>query len=160
MKFSTRPCAAAACCAYQSISDLFTWPKCLANSRGRAEPELTILTNAGGPGVLATDALLANGGELLPLSEERSRIRSTNFFRRIGATAIRSTSLATPLRTVIRAALEIAAKDPNSDGLLVILAPQGMTDPEHVAEASTPYANIHRSRCWPRGWAESGRAGN
>ena len=29
-----------------------------------------ILTNAGGPGVLATDALIANGGELAPVSDE------------------------------------------------------------------------------------------
>ena len=40
-------------------------------------------------------------------------------------------------------ALEIAAKDPNSDGLLVILAPQGMTDPAHVAESLKAHANIH-----------------
>ena len=37
-------------------------------------------------------------------------------------------------------ALEIASKDPNSDGLLVILAPQGMTDPLHIAERLKPYA--------------------
>ena len=36
--------------------------------------------------------------------------------------------------------LEIASKDPNSDGLLVILAPQGMTDPFAVAERLQPYA--------------------
>ena len=37
-------------------------------------------------------------------------------------------------------ALEIAANDPDSDGLLVILAPQGMTDPAAIAEALKPYA--------------------
>ena len=37
-------------------------------------------------------------------------------------------------------ALEIAANDPDSDGLLVILAPQGMTDPAAVAEGLKPYA--------------------
>ena len=37
-------------------------------------------------------------------------------------------------------ALEIASKDPNSDGLLVVLAPQGMTDPAAVAEGLKPYA--------------------
>ena len=37
-------------------------------------------------------------------------------------------------------ALEVASKDPNSDGLLVILAPQGMTDPLHIAERLKPYA--------------------
>ncbi len=37
-------------------------------------------------------------------------------------------------------ALDIAAQDPNSDGLLVILSPQGMTDPALVAERLIPYA--------------------
>ena len=38
-------------------------------------------------------------------------------------------------------ALEIAAADPNSDGLLVILTPQAMTDPTQTAEALKPYAH-------------------
>jgi acetyltransferase len=37
-------------------------------------------------------------------------------------------------------AIEIASKDPNSDGLLVILAPQGMTDPSEVAKRLQPHA--------------------
>ena len=37
-------------------------------------------------------------------------------------------------------ALEIAANDPDSDGLLVVLAPQGMTDPAAIAEGLKPYA--------------------
>ncbi len=40
-------------------------------------------------------------------------------------------------------ALEIASQDPNSDGLLVILAPQGMTDPTQIAERLKPYAKEH-----------------
>ena len=39
-------------------------------------------------------------------------------------------------------ALEIAAKDPNSDGLLVILTPQAMTDPTQIAEQLKPYAQM------------------
>src|SRR6202012_4013072 len=37
-------------------------------------------------------------------------------------------------------ALEVAARDPNSDGLLVVLTPQGMTDPTRIAERLKPYA--------------------
>src|SRR6185503_18774678 len=37
--------------------------------------------------------------------------------------------------------LEIVTKDPNSDGILVILAPQGITDPTQTAELLKPYAN-------------------
>ena len=41
-------------------------------------------------------------------------------------------------------AVEIAAKDPNSDGLLVILTPQAMTDPTQTAEHLKPYAKHRR----------------
>jgi acetyltransferase len=37
-------------------------------------------------------------------------------------------------------ALEIAARDPNSDGILVILTPQAMTDPTKTANELVPYA--------------------
>ncbi len=40
-------------------------------------------------------------------------------------------------------AAEIALADPNSDGLLVILAPQGMTNPADVAERLKPHAHAH-----------------
>ena len=36
--------------------------------------------------------------------------------------------------------LEIAAKDPNIDGMLVIMTPQGMTNPTKIAEELKPYA--------------------
>src|SRR6185295_14276865 len=38
--------------------------------------------------------------------------------------------------------IEIAAADPGSDGLLVVLTPQDMTDPTLTAQALTPYAKI------------------
>jgi acetyltransferase len=38
--------------------------------------------------------------------------------------------------------LEIASKDPNTDGILVILTPQAMTDPTATAECLKPYAHI------------------
>ena len=34
------------------------------------------------------------------------------------------------------------AKDPNSDGLLVIMTPQGMTDPTAIAQDLKPYAKL------------------
>ena len=39
-------------------------------------------------------------------------------------------------------ALEVAAQDPNTDGLLVILTPQAMTDPTQTAERLKAYARI------------------
>jgi acetyltransferase len=53
----------------QRISDLFHMAGVLGKQPRPRGPRLTILTNAGGPGVLATDALLATGGELATISD-------------------------------------------------------------------------------------------
>ena len=50
------------------IDELFSMAEVLAKQPLPGGPNLTILTNAGGPGVLATDALLNGGGELTPLA--------------------------------------------------------------------------------------------
>ena len=49
---------------------VLSWPKCWPNSRARSGPRLTIVTNAGGPGVLATDALIMGGGQLAELTQQ------------------------------------------------------------------------------------------
>jgi acetyltransferase len=53
-----------------SIADLFYMAEVLGRQPRPKGPRLTIVTNAGGPGVLATDSLIANGGELAELSPE------------------------------------------------------------------------------------------
>ncbi len=53
-----------------SISDLFHMAEVLAKQPRPKGPHLSILTNAGGPGVIATDALIMNGGELADISDE------------------------------------------------------------------------------------------
>jgi acetyltransferase len=122
-----------------NIADLFYMAETLSKQPLPRGPRLTIVTNAGGPAVLATDALVANGGQLATLSEES--LRSLDQF------LPRHWSHNNPIDILGDAdaeryakALEIASKDPNSDGLLVILAPQGMTDPSEIAERLQPYA--------------------
>ncbi len=123
----------------QSISDLFYMAETLGKQPRPRGPRLTILTNAGGPGVLATDALVANGGELAKLSEDTlkslSQILPPHWSH---GNPIDILGDADPERYA--RALEIAIADPNSDGLLAILAPQGMTNPTEVAERLKPYA--------------------
>ena len=51
-----------------TIADLFTLAEVLAKQPRPLGPRLTIVTNAGGLGVSATDALIAAGGKLAPLS--------------------------------------------------------------------------------------------
>jgi acetyltransferase len=102
---------------------------------------LTILTNAGGPGVLATDTLIESGGELATISPEivttLNDILPPQWSHN---NPIDILGDADPQRYT--KALEIAAKDPNSDGLLVILTPQSMTDPTQTAEQLKPYAQM------------------
>jgi acetyltransferase len=100
---------------------------------------LTILTNAGGPGVLATDMLIAEGGKLTTLSPPT--VEALNGF--LPPQWSRNNPLdilgdAGPDRYA--KAVETAAADPESDGLLVVLTPQDMTDPTRTAEQLAPYA--------------------
>src|SRR5262249_60427262 len=53
-----------------NIGELFDMAEVLGKQPRPRGPRLAIVTNAGGGGVLATDALLANGGQLAPLSPQ------------------------------------------------------------------------------------------
>ena len=124
-----------------SIADLFYMAEVLSKQPSPKGPRLTILTNAGGPGVLATDALIANKGELTELSPEV--LESLNQILPAAWSHNNPIDVlgdASPERYA--KAVEIAAKDPNSDGLLVVLTPQAMTDPTQIAEHLRPYAKL------------------
>ncbi|CAD7698248.1 unnamed protein product [Ostreobium quekettii] len=119
----------------REISEMFDIAEilCKGDKKLPKGPRLTVLTNAGGPGVLATDALVAGGGQLATLSEET--MAELNEFLPAPwshGNPIDILGDADPVR--YGRALEVALKDPNSDGLLVILTPQAMTDPTVTAE--------------------------
>ncbi|HSS39167.1 MAG TPA: CoA-binding protein, partial [Polyangia bacterium] len=123
------------------IGDVFRLADVLGRQPRPSGPRLTIVTNAGGPGVLATDALVAGGGELAALSAET--------FERLDAALPAAWSHANPLDILgdadpprYAAALEIAAADRASDGLLAILTPQDMTDPTLTAESLAKHGQI------------------
>ena len=123
----------------ESIEELFYMAELLAKQQRPQGRRLTVVTNAGGPGVLATDALLAGGGELAPLSQ--TTVDALNEILPLHWSHSNPVDIigdATPERYA--KTLEIVAEDPNSDGLLVIMCPQGMTDPAHVAESLATYA--------------------
>lgn len=124
-----------------NIAHLFYAAEVLAKQPRPRGPRLTILTNAGGPGVLATDALITDGGDLAELSE--GTIEALNKILPgpwSHGNPVDVLGDASPERYA--KALEISAKDPNSDGLLVILTPQAMTDPTQTAEQLKPYAKL------------------
>ena len=122
-----------------AIADLFYMAEVLSKQPRPKGPRLTILTNAGGPAVLATDALVANGGELAIPSEETvqalDRFLPPHWSHNNPIDILGDADAERYAK-----AIEIASHDSNSDGLLVILAPQGMTDPAAVAERLKPYA--------------------
>jgi len=124
-----------------AIADLFNVAEVLAKQPRPSGNRLTILTNAGGPGVLATDALITGGGELSEISD--STMEELNGFLPgpwSHNNPIDIIGDAGPERYA--RALEVAARDQGSDGLLVILTPQAMTDPTATARELIRFAKI------------------
>ncbi|MGB3517119.1 MAG: acetate--CoA ligase family protein, partial [Elainellaceae cyanobacterium] len=124
----------------ERISEMFDLAEVLSKQDRRPKgPKLAIITNAGGPGVLATDALIRTGGQLATLSDQTiaalNEILPPHWSH---GNPIDILGDAEPERYA--KALEVAVNDPNSDGLLVILTPQAMTDPSRTAECLKPYA--------------------
>jgi acetyltransferase len=116
-----------------TINELFNMAEVLAKQPRPKGQRLTILTNAGGPGVLATDALIRNGGELAKLAPETIAELDTILPEHWShQNPIDILGDADPERYA--RAVEVVVKDTNSDGLLVILTPQAMTDPTQTAE--------------------------
>jgi len=117
----------------RSMSELFDIAEVLGKQPRPRGPRLAIVTNAGGAGVLATDALLANGGELAVLSPQTIAALDAQ----LPAHWSRSNPVdvlddATPERYA--QAVEVIAADPNADGLLVILTPQPSAEATRTAE--------------------------
>ncbi len=123
-----------------NIADIFYMAEVLSKQPRPRGPRLAIVTNAGGPGVLATDGLVSNGGKLAEFGPES--LDALNTFlppHWSHGNPIDILGDATPDRYA--KALEIAAKDANCDGVLVLTAPQGITKPTHTAELLKPYAH-------------------
>jgi acetyltransferase len=137
----------------ETIAELFHMAEVLAKQPRPAGPRLTILTNAGGPGVLATDMLIASGGRLAEPSahtmEEFNKLLPPAWSHN---NPINILGDALPDRYA--KAVQIAAADEGSDGLLVILTPQAMTDALGTAQQLKPYAKVPGKpllACWMGG---------
>jgi acetyltransferase len=125
-----------------TVAEVFYMAEVLSKQPRPQGPRLTIVTNAGGPGVLATDELISTGGKLANLSPET--YAALNEFLPAAWSHNNPVDVlgdAGPERYA--KALDVAAKDPNSDGLLVILTPQAMTDPTGTAERLKPLAHAY-----------------
>jgi acetyltransferase len=121
----------------ETTEELFDWARALAwcpPSQGR---RVAILTNAGGPGVTAVDALEAQKLEVASLSFEAQK--------KLGEILPPAASLENPVDMLASATpqqyarcLEILIKDPNVDSCLVILPPPPIHSAGGVARALIP----------------------
>jgi acetyltransferase len=124
-----------------TISELFDMAEVLSKQPRPAGPRLTIVTNAGGPSVIATDTLIGSGAQLAELTPDTMKalneILPPTWSHNNPVDIIGDAKPELYAKTV-----DIVAKDPNTDGLLVILTPQAMTDPTATAECLKPFAKI------------------
>jgi len=116
-----------------NMGNLFDFTDLIGSKRIPKGQNLGIVTNAGGPGVIATDALIFHGGKLCKLADES--IEKLNkllpsYWSHNNPVDILGD--ATPDR--LAAATEIVMNDPTVDAVLVILTPQAMAKPTESAK--------------------------
>jgi acetyltransferase len=118
----------------ERIEDVFASAELLARERPVRRGRLAIVTNAGGPGVMAADALLARGGALAELGPATLAM--------LDAALPPAWSHANPIDVLGDAppqrfgdAIKAALDDAQVDAVLVILTPQAMTDADATADA-------------------------
>jgi acetate---CoA ligase (ADP-forming) len=119
----------------QGVQDLFDTALAFTEGKVPAGKGLLVVTNAGGPGIIAADSAERLGVELPHMTKESIEAMATKLPS--NATLFNPVDVigdATSARYA--AVLEQAAKDPNVDAMLVILTPQAMTDVEQTADAA------------------------
>ena len=136
-----------------TIADLFYMAEVLSKQPRPKGPRLAVVTNAGGPGVLAADSVIAAGGELATLSpgtmDALNRLLPPHWSRNNPVDV-----LGDALPDRYAQAVELVAADTNIDGLLAIICPQGMSHPTLTAEKLAPFAkglNKPVLACWMGG---------
>ncbi len=124
-----------------TIAELFDMAEVLAKQPRPRAPRLAIVTNAGGPAALATDILVSTGGQIAQLSHESfdafNQLLPTHWSRSNPVDLLGDAGAERYAKAV-----EIVGKDPNNDGILVVLTPQAMTDATATAEQLKPFARV------------------
>ncbi len=141
----------------ETMIDLFNCAEALAMQPNPTGPNLAIITNAGGPGIMAADQLIAKGGKLSPLSQETSQgLKSIlpPYCSTVNPIDIFEEATAERFKDV----LAVCLSDKNSHGFLLIYAPQAASDPSAIAKAVVELSQLtekpiltclmgHDSRC-------------
>lgn len=117
-----------------SVQDLFDYAQAFATKRRLAGPNIAIVTNAGGPGIMATDAIERIGlslAHLTPETIEGLRAQLPPAASTLNPIDVLGDALADRYRIAVEAALA----DPNVNAVLVILTPQVYTQIDETAHA-------------------------
>ena len=115
------------------IEDLFNAAEVLGTQPVPRGPRLAVITNAGGPGVMATDALIAQGGKLAKLSQQTLNMLNgvlPSFWSKGNPIDVLGDAKADRYR----AAVEACLNDDNVDGMLIIYTQQALSEPLEIAK--------------------------
>jgi acetyltransferase len=118
----------------EEIEDLFNSTEVLGTQPLPSGPNLALITNAGGPGVMATDALIAKGGKLAPLSKKTMDTLNSvlpPFWSKGNPIDIIGDAKADRYKAAVKACLN----DENIDGILIIFTHQASSEPVETAKA-------------------------
>ncbi|MFH2018507.1 MAG: acetate--CoA ligase family protein, partial [bacterium] len=114
-------------------TELFEYARCFAHNKLQTGNKVAIVTNAGGPGVLAADEAAANGLELAHLSKQTT-VALQKILPQFAAIKNPIDMLGDAKADRYRNTLKTLIKDKNVDGILAILTPQSMTEIEKTAQ--------------------------
>jgi len=117
-----------------SIEEMFGVAQVLAAQPAPAGDRVAIVTNAGGPGILAADACAHFGLEVAPLSEA-SQARLRELLPEEASVVNPVDAIASASAQQLRETMAVVLQDPAIDALLVIFIPPPITRPEDVADA-------------------------
>lgn len=115
------------------LGDIFDCTELIGKQKIPAGPGLAIVTNAGGPGVMATDALIAANGTLAKLSETTIKALDDHLppcWSHGNPVDVLGDARSKRIIKAVRIVLD----DPNVDAVMVILTPQAMTNPGPTAK--------------------------
>lgn len=134
----------------ETVQGLFSAAESLARSRPLSGDGLAVLTNGGGAGVMAADALVRAGGRLCQLDESTlAELRERLPAMWSGANPVDIIGDAPPERYA--RALESLLHDPDAAAVLLIHAPTAIVASEHIANACVPVVRAAAKpvlSCW------------
>ncbi len=125
---------------FDSIAEIFNYAIAFANQSLPKSTSVAILTNAGGPGIIATDACIRNGLKMAEFQEATTRA--------LKACLPAAANYANPIDVIGDArhdryenVLRHLIADDNVDSIIILLTPQAMTNCKEIAEVIVEYTN-------------------